>query len=161
MACHYNPKFTKNCSCKLNFINRMQKSYTSKCFFTKPIDRIFAHTQLYHRFRSGYQIFLIDRLINICDYFHNNAGSKIIDIAFPTLTKYITSPLPFKCPYYGHFDVVGLPLTGPLMNNLFLPVGNYMLNLTVFHNETELIWNGKYYFIIPEGKTIEDDRMGR
>lgn len=44
---------------------------------------------------------------------------------------------------------------------MFLPVDNYMLNITVFANENEKIWNGKFYFLIPEGKTIEDDRMGR
>lgn len=131
------------------------------CFITKPIDRILGHTQLYHRFRSGYQIFLIDRIINVCEYLRHKTISKIIDLVLPKLKDYITSNVTLSCPYYGRFDLEKLPLVGGTFDNMFLPVGNYFLNLTVFGNEKDFIWNGKFYFIIPEGKTIEDDRMGR
>lgn len=131
------------------------------CLITKPLDRIFGRTQLFHRFRSGYQIFLVDRQINACDYLKNKAVSKIIDIVLPKFQDYLVSNETLGCPYQGRFDIDMLPLNGALMNNMFLPVGNYYVNLTVYTNETEFVWNGKFYFIIPEGKTIEDDRMGR
>lgn len=161
VTCAYNLNFTANCSCKLNFITRMQKSFTAPCLITKPLDNIFGHTQLYHRFRSGYQVFLVDRIISVCDYLSNKTKSPIIDIALPSMLPYFTSPTNWTCPFQGRLDVAALPLNGALLNNMFLPVGNYMLNITVFANENEKIWNGKFYFLIPEGKTIEDDRMGR
>lgn len=120
-----------------------------------------GHTQLYYRFRNGYQIFLIDRIISICDYLNHKAESKIIDIVLPTLKKYVTSPKNWTCPFQGRFDFEKLPINGALLNNMFLPTGSYMVNITAFVNENVELWNGKFYFIIPEGKTIEDDRMGR
>lgn len=100
-------------------------------------------------------------MLSICDFLTNKTQSKIIDIVLPTMKHYFTSPSNWTCPYQGRFDIAKLPLNGALLNNMFLPVGNYMVNLTVFAYENELVWSGKFYFIIPEGKTIEVDRMGR
>lgn len=46
-----------------------------------------------------------------------------------------------------------------LVDYLFLPAGDFVLNLTL-SMKNGVIWNGKLYFILPEGKTAEDDRMG-
>lgn len=164
----YNPKYTENCSCKPNFVTRVQKSITSICFIKKRIDNAIGYAQLYHKFRSGYKLFLIDTNINLCDYVNNKIGSKIIDFVYPSILKHITTPRRLRCPYYGQLNVENLPINGELFNNMFLPVGEYMVNLTatakIVENKTEkeeFVWNGKFYFIIPAGKTIEDDRMGR
>lgn len=47
---------------------------------------------------------------------------------------------------------------------MFIPVGEYMVNVTATDATTEkeeFIWNAQFYIDIPAGKTIEDDRMGR
>lgn len=82
-------------------------------------------------------------------------------MVLPTFKKYFSSDQNLTCPYYGRFDIDKLPITGAIFNNMFLPVGNYMANVSVATNEKELVWEGRFYFVIPEGKTIEDDRMGR
>lgn len=85
-----------------------------------------------------------------------------MDIVLPTFQNYVADNVTFNCPYHGRFDIDGLPLNGgALLNNMFVPVGNYYVNLTVFANERDFVWKGQFYFIIPEGKTIEDDHMGR
>lgn len=132
------------------------------CLISKRIDLAVAHTQLYYRFRSGYQLFLIDRMVDLCGYINNKTTSKIIDMVLPTFKRYFTSNVTLACPYQGRFDLVRLPLTGGLLNNMFIPVGSYYVNITVFANKKkDLFWSGQFYFIIPEGTTIEDDRMGR
>lgn len=55
------------------------------------MDDILGYTQLYHKFRTGYKIFLVDLRINICDNFRRKVGSKIIDMVLPTLRKYVTT----------------------------------------------------------------------
>lgn len=115
---------------------------------------------MYYKFRSGFKLFLVDVNINLCEYLNNKTSSKIIDIVFPTLKLYTKIEQQWKCPFFGQFDINKLPLTGALLNNMFVPVGDYMLNLTATTASKELIWNGKFYFTIPEGTTIEDDRMG-
>lgn len=46
-----------------------------------------------------------------------------------------------------------------IIDYMFLPAGNYMVKFTLSMND-EFIWNGKFFFILLEGKTAEDDRMG-
>lgn len=140
----------------------MQKSFSSRCFISKPLESILGHSQLFYKFRSGYQLFLVDRQVNACDYLLKKASSPIIDILLPTFKKYLTSNVSLACPYQGRFDITGLPLSGGLFNNMFIPVGEYYLNLTVYANKNkDFIWNGKFFFVVPDGKTIEDTRMGR
>lgn len=141
----------------------MEKSFTSSCNITQKLDNILGYTQLYHKFRSGYKIFLIDVNINLCDYMKKKTESKIIDLVLPTLRKYLKfSPgQVLGCPFIGRFDINRLPINGALFNNMFIPVGDYMVNLTASTSSHEVIWNGKFFFNIPEGKTVEDDRMGR
>lgn len=163
VICWYNTSFTSNCTCKLNFITRMDKSFTSYCNITKKMDDVLGYSQLYHRFRSGYKLFLIDTNINLCDYMKNKTTSKIIDLVLPKLLPYWSGDVGQKldCPFFGRMYIVNMPLNGAIFNNMFIPVGDYMLNLTATTSKGELIWNGRFYFTIPEGKTIEDDRMGR
>lgn len=97
----------------------------------------------------------------MCDYLKNTTGSKIFDIVLPTMRKYLTidPDKDLSCPFVGRFDIRNFPINGALLLNMFVPVGDYMVNLTSFTNN-EYIWNGRFFFNIPEGKTIEDDRMG-
>lgn len=99
--------------------------------------------------------------MNLCDYINSKAGSIFLDIVLPKVRNYITTTNGLRCPFTGRFDIKKLPLTGNLFDNRFLPVGDYMANLTLTTSAKELLWNGKIYFNIPAGKTIEDDRMGR
>lgn len=125
------------------------------------MDNVRTHTQLFYKFRNGFQSFLVDIHLNACDYLRNKATSKLFDIVLPTIKEYLFTDQNFTCPFGGRFDIVNMPVTGDFLNNMFVPVGDYMANVTVNTNENELIWNGKFYFTIPAGKTIEDDRMGR
>lgn len=79
----------------------------------------------------------------------------------PAIRPYLMIGQEFLCPFIGQFDIVEMPITGEFVNNMFVPTGDYMINVTFNTNTTDLIWNGRFYFTIPEGKTIEDDRMGR
>lgn len=140
VICEHNPKFTKNCTCNLN---QLQKSYTSFCFVRKAVDNIIAYVQLY----NGEKLFWVDIHINLCEYIKNKVGIRILDIAFPKLKEYATSDQDLTCPYYGRLNF-HFPLTGALFENNFLPVGNYMANVTLTTSTKELIWNNKFYFII-------------
>lgn len=139
----------------------MKKSFTAKCNLTQPLDDVTSHTQLYYKYRNGYQLFLVDIYLKACDYLRNKAGSKLMDIVWPTISQYLKTDQNFTCPFVGRFDIVNMPVTGSFLNNMFVPVGDYMGNVTMTTSTNELIWNGKFYFNIPAGKTIEDDRMGR
>lgn len=118
------------------------------------MDDVIGYTQLYYKFRSGYKLFLVDVNINVCDYITNKTHSKIIELVLPTLRNYLKLDVGqfLECPFIGRLDVINFPLTSGLFNNMFIPVGDYMVNLTATTNEKEMIWNGKFYFNIPEGK---------
>lgn len=57
-----------------------------------------------------------------------------------------------------------LPLTGDLFANNFIPVGQYVINITISteinEKEEKLIWTGKFYIEIPAGRSVDDDGMG-
>lgn len=139
----------------------MQKSFTAFCNLTKSLDDVRTHTQLFYKYRNGYQLFLIDLRLHICEYLTNKTSSRLLDVVMPTISQYLVIDQNFTCPFIGRFDVVNMPILGSFFNNMFVPVGDYMANVTFNTNKTELIWNGQFYFTIPAGKTIEDDRMGR
>lgn len=157
----YNPRYIANCTCKLNFITRMEKSMTFHCKAIKLVDNIDLHVQLYYKYRNGFQMFLIDLHVNACDYLSKNTTSKIMETFWPKITKYLITDQEMVCPFIGRFDVVNLPVNGGFLNNMFLPVGDYMLNLTINTNSKEFLSNVKLFINIPAGKSIEDDRMGR
>lgn len=125
------------------------------------MDDVVGYTKLYYKFRNGYQLFLIDINVNVCDYIKKKIGSKLIDIVLPKIRQYLVLGQELTCPYKGQLDVKNLPLNGGLLENMFAPAWSYMVDLTANTSTNELIWNAKVYFVIPEGKTIEDDRMGR
>lgn len=142
-------------------MTRLTKSLSVKCFFTPTIKDAIGAIQLYYKYRNGYQLFLIDRQINLCDYFNKKIKSLIIDMVWPHFQQYFLTDQNFTCPFYGRLDINNMPLTPQLFNNMFVPAGSYMANTSALTANNEIIWNGKFYFNIPEGKTIEDDRMGR
>lgn len=159
VVCQFSPRYTTNGSCKLNFITRLQKSVTINSFVTKVIETVTGHVQLYYKFRNGYKLFLVNVKTDMCDYTSGKAPSKLMDYIMPAVNKYSVRNL--TCPYSGWIRIKELPINGAIFDYVFLPVGNYMLNLTLFTAGNHYMWNSKFYFIIPEGKTIEDDRMGR
>lgn len=127
------------------------------------MDDIFYRVQLYYKYRSGFKLFLVDVNTNICDYIREKSVSKIFDLIWPTLKQYITtSPgQDLRCPFIGKFSLNKWPANGGIVNNMFIPAGDYLLNNTFLTSSMEYIWNGKFFFNVPEGRTIEDDRMGR
>lgn len=156
----YNAKYlAKNCTCKLKFITRMQKSVTFYSKVIKRLDNVDLHVQLYYT--NGFQLFLIDLHTNVCDYANNNAASKFMDLFEPKIRKYLITDQKLVCPFIGRYHIVDLPANGDFLNNMFFPVGDYMINVTVNTNSNEFVVNVKLFVNIPAGKTIEDDRMGR
>lgn len=57
------------------------------------------------------------------------------------------------------FVIENMPIDMSIVDNLYIPIGNYMLNITL-SMQNELIVSGEFYFTLPDGKTIDDDRMG-
>lgn len=63
------------------------------------------------------------------------------------------------CPQNGTLWIKDYTLDGSVLPKVFLPAGSYYISVENFSNGTRYV-HGKVYFIVPEGKTIEDDRMG-
>ncbi|KAJ6633327.1 Sphingosine kinase 2 [Pseudolycoriella hygida] len=163
VICAFGQKYaSENSTCKLNFISRLKKSLTVSSYVIKPVTDIIGYCQLYYRFRAGYKLFLINLDINLCDYFNKKAPSKILDIVMPVVNKHLRRNRPVTCPEsVGRLEFKNIPVNSELFKFVFLPTGHYMLNLTGTTKEGDLLWNGKFYFDVPDGKTIDADRMGR
>lgn len=157
MLCKVNPKFSMNSTCKLSFINRLEKSLTVSNFVIDPIDNVMGRVQLYYKFRSGYKPMLVDVTCNLCDFFKGAEESKVMNLLIPKLQTYAGRN--FTCPYQGIFTIKNMPINMGIFDYLFIPAGSYMLNL-ILRLKQEFFWNGKLYFFLPEGKTTDDDRMG-
>lgn len=155
--CKFNSSITINATCKLSFINRLQKSLTVSTFVITPINEMVSRVQLYYKYRLGYKLFLIDVTNSLCDYINGKEESKVLDFIMPQVQIYSTPKV--SCPYSGPFNIRNLPLNWSIFDYVFLPTGSFMFNLTI-HANKYFLWNGKFYFTIPEGKTAEDDRMG-
>lgn len=149
--------FAVNGTCKLNFITRLQKSLTISAFAIKTINELTGRLQLFYKYRLGYKQFLIDVTSNVCDYIDGKAGSKVMDFIMPVVQKYVGRK--FTCPYSGTFNVKNMPLNWEIFDNVFLPTGSFMMNITLTVGSS-FLWNCKIYFNVPEVKTAEDDRMG-
>lgn len=104
-------------------------------------------------------MFLVDIKTDMCAYVSGKVQSKLMDYIMPVVNKYSFRKL--ACPYSGWIRVKDMPINGSIFDYVFLPVGNYLLNLTLLTTGDEYMWNAKFFFIIPDGKTIEDTRMGR
>lgn len=165
MECKTNPELTTNSSCKLSFINRTTKSLTVDYVNKIKVDKILGYLQVYHRYRLGYKLFLIDLHVNICDYLNGNVASKLLDIAMPILRNYFYTPHSnLTCPFNGQFAIRNLPLTSDLFANHFLPTGRYIVNFTMttkMFKVEKFIWFVKVFFEVPQGKTVEDEGLGR
>lgn len=158
LLCKFNPKMAVNGTCKLSFINRLEKSMSVSSFVTKPLDDIMGRVQLLYKFRSGYKPLLINVTCNVCDFLKGKVvDSLLFNMIMPKLQVY--SARKFMCPHQGLFSIQKMPINMGVVDYLFIPAGSYMLNLTLSVKK-ELLWNGEMYFILPEGKTAEDDRMG-
>lgn len=162
MICKFNPKLSTGGSCKLSFLTRMQKVLNLRMDMPKTVDNMTARIQLLYKFRNGYVPLLIDVTTSVCDYLNGKreeVHTKVLGFILDAMQPYVNrSP---ACPYVGRFDITDMPVNMAVLNYVFLPAGNYILNLTVSDGiKDDYIWNGKIYFILPEGKTAEDDRMG-
>lgn len=161
LHCQFNDKFLeKNGSCKLTFINRTHKAFTLKMFSKTMVSREQTiHFQLFYRYRTGWRIFLINFKDNFCDYVtKGNAKAVVMNLLVPVLNKY--SNVKLTCPYVGPFSITQMPANGEMFNYPFLPVGKYYLNVTLAYMD-ELMLSMQFYFTIPEGRSIENDGLGR
>lgn len=161
MHCQFSTKFlAKNASCKLTFINRTQKAFTLKMFSLLTADsEETIHFQLFYRYRTGWRIFLVNFKDNFCDYVtKGNAKATALNLLIPVIRKY--SNVNLTCPYVGQFTIDKMPANAAIFNYPFIPVGKYYLNVTLAYMD-ELILSMQFYFIVPEGRSIENDGLGR
>ncbi|KAG4066225.1 hypothetical protein HA402_000449 [Bradysia odoriphaga] len=160
LHCQFSKKFLVNASCKLSFINRTQKAVTLKFVsITAAVTEEMIHFQLHYRYRTGWRIFLINFKDNYCDYVtKGNPKATAMNLLIPTITKY--SNVNLTCPFIGPFSIIKMPANGAMFNHPFIPVGKYYLNVTMTFME-ELILSMQFYFTIPEGRSIENDGLGR
>lgn len=161
LQCQFSEKFlAKNASCKLTFINRTHKAFTLKIVsIATVIKEETIQFQLFYRYRTGWRIFLINFKDNFCDYVtKGNVKAVAMNLLIPVVNKY--SNVKLTCPYVGPFSIDKMPANGELFHYPFVPVGKYYLNVT-FAFMDELILSMQFYFTIPEGRTIENDALGR
>lgn len=161
MHCQFSTKFlAKNASCKLTFINRTQKAFTLKMFSLTMADtEETIHFQLFYRYRTGWRIFLVNFKDNFCDYVtKGNAKATALNLLIPVIRKY--SNVNLTCPYVGQFTIDKMPANAEMFNYPFVPVGKYYLNVTLAYFD-ELILSTQFYFTVPEGRSIENDGLGR
>lgn len=86
---------------------------------------------------------------------------SVRDMVLPKIKSYFVFGQELICPFKGQFGIKYSMVNCGLLNNLFVLVGSYVVDITENLSKNELIGNVKIYFVIPEGKTIGDDRMGR
>ncbi|KAJ6635759.1 hypothetical protein Bhyg_14345, partial [Pseudolycoriella hygida] len=161
LHCQFNPKFiAKNASCKLTFINRTHKAFTLKLFSLATITADETiHFQLCYRYRTGWRTFLVNFKDNYCDYVtKGNIKSTGLNLLIPVVRKY--SNVKLKCPYVGPYIINEMPANAEMFNNPFIPIGKYYLNVTLAYLD-ELMFSMQFYFIVPEGRSIENDALGR
>lgn len=162
VQCQFSKTFlAKNASCKLTFLNRTQKAFTLKIISllkTTTSEQV-IHYQLFYRYRTGWRIFLVNFKDNYCDYVKNeNVKSKVLNLIIPIMKTY--SNVNLTCPYIGPFIIDKMPLNAAIFENPFVPVGKYYLNITLSY-EGDLILSMQFYFTVPEGRSIENDGLGR
>lgn len=119
------------------------------------------YTTLFYRYRAGYKKFLIDVQTDYCAYLNNTVGSALIDLIIDGYKKHATN-LWHPCPFLpGNVSVTDLPLTASLVNNLFVPAGDYKLVIDIRFGEERSVGTLLTIFVVvPAGLTLEDDKMG-
>lgn len=68
------------------------------------------------------------------------------------------------CPWNVPFEINKMPVNGNIFENPFLPVGKYYMNITERAGSlasSTWLWSGQFHFTIPEGRSIENDSLGR
>lgn len=128
---------------------------------TKQIDIVNQQVTLYYRYRAGYKVFLIDINIDLCSYYTKQLDSALMNLIREEVKKYSTNMIR-PCPFtVGNLSVTNLPLTSSLLNNMFVPAGDYKLVITTKLNKEQVLAASiTFYVNVPAGRTIEDDRMG-
>lgn len=160
--CQFNNTFlAKNATCKLTFVNRTQKAFSLKIHSLTKLSSFeeIIHYQLFYRYRTGWRIFLVNFKDNFCDYVtKGNVKSKVLNLLIPAVEKYSNTNL--TCPYVGPFSIDKMPISAEIFKNPFVPVGKYYLNVTLSYVK-DLIFSLQFYFTVPEGRSIENDGLGR
>lgn len=144
--------------CKLKFKTRLKKTGSFLCNIQTPLDNITSRVTLYYRFRNGYKKFLMDVTTDVCAYFKQTIPSVLFETVKKAIHKY-SNILDAPCPQTGSIWAKDCPVDGSIFPKMFLPAGSYYISIENFSNGTKYV-DAKVYFVIPEGKTIEDDRMG-
>lgn len=162
MECKVNKEYCSNSTCKLSFKSRRVKQLTWICNLIKTDDVVKVLVKLYYRYRAGYKQFLINVISDYCAYHDNQMGSAILDLVKETV-KNNSKNLWQPCPFRVGTDValINLPLTSSLVQNLFVPAGDYKLIVEIRVGDEQTSLSKMTLFItVPAGRTIEDDRMG-
>lgn len=84
-------------------------------------------------------------------------ASKLFALIRNTAEKYSNIFQP--CPQTGNLWIKNYPLDGSVMPKAFMPSGSYYVSVENKVNGTRAV-DVKVYFVIPSGRTIEDDLMG-
>lgn len=161
MDCKTSKLYCPNSFCKLSFKSRSIKQLTWTCDLAKKVDVLMAQITLYYRYRSGYKQFLIDVNIDHCAYHRNVLGSATLDLVQDIFKNYTTN-IWQSCPLLpGNVSVNNLPLIASLVQNIFVPAGDYKLtvNSRVNKEKTSILLLS-IFLNIPAGRTLEDDKMG-
>lgn len=159
MHCQFNNSYVTNGSCRLTFMNRTQKAFTLKFVSIASITDMTINFQLHYRYRTGWRIFLINFKDYFCDYVtKGNPKATALNMLIPVLSKY--SNVKLTCPYVGPYSITKMPANGEMFDHPFVPVGKYYLNVTMAHVDA-LVVSMQFYFTIPEGRSIENDGLGR
>lgn len=159
VECQFNKTMVTNSSCKLSFITRLTKALTLKMTPIKPIDNLRMHFKLFYRFRTGWRIFLVNISENYCDYVtEKNLKSKALEFLLPSVKNHSNQML--QCPWVTPYIMEKMPIDGRVFQYPFVPVGQYYLNVTETCHDV-WIWSGQFHFTIPEGRSIENDNLGR
>lgn len=147
--------------CKLSFKTRLVKQLTWTCNLIKRADDLNTRVTLYYRYRSGYKQFLVDVNIDHCEYHRNHIGSAVLELVHENFKNYTTN-IWRPCPFLpGNLSVINLPLTSSLVNNLFVPAGDYKLVIDARVDDAKLSFLLiTLFFNVPAGRTLEDDKMG-
>lgn len=87
-----------------------------------------------------------------------NIKSTVLNLLVPVVEKYSTMNL--TCPYVGSFSIDKMPISAEIFQNPFVPVGKYYVNITLAYMN-DLILSTQFYFTFPEGRSIENDGLGR
>lgn len=123
----------------------------------KPAFTFLMKLQLYYRFTGGFRKFLLDREEDICKYLNGSHSEILLNRLMPNMQY--AMEINAVCPMTDQIMINDLVLGLYLFDNVFLPAGDYYIYLDV-HTKDYLIISTKFYFNIPDGKSVIDYAMG-